>query len=67
MSLALALDLGTTSIAAAAVAADGRLVANVQLPNDAAVGGLPPGHAEQDPLRIREIACEVLRRLAAED
>jgi sugar (pentulose or hexulose) kinase len=66
MSLALALDLGTTSIAAAAVAADGRLVAHVQLPNDAAVAGLPPGHAEQDPRRIREIACEVLRRLAAE-
>ncbi|MGE5192723.1 MAG: sedoheptulokinase, partial [Deltaproteobacteria bacterium] len=65
MSLALALDLGTTSIAAAAVAADGRLVSHVQLPNDAAVAGLPPGHAEQDPLRIREIACEVLRRLAA--
>ncbi len=66
MSLALALDLGTTSIAAAAVAADGRLAAHVQLPNDAAVAELPPGHVEQDPRRIREIACEVLRRLAAE-
>ncbi len=64
MPLALALDLGTTSIAAVAVAADGRLVAHVQLPNDSAVGGLPAGHAEQNPLRIRELAGAVLRRLA---
>jgi sedoheptulokinase len=65
MALALALDLGTTSIAAAAVAADGRLVAHVQMPNDATVAGLPAGHAEQDPRRIREIAGDVLRRLTA--
>src|SRR5258708_21325503 len=65
MSLALALDLGTTSIAAVAVAPDGQLTAHVQLPNDAAVPGLPPGHAEQNPLRIREIAWDALRRLAA--
>ncbi len=65
MPLALALDLGTTSIAAVAVAEDGRLVAHVQLPNDAGVTGLTAGHAEQTPLRIRQIACEVLRRLAA--
>jgi sugar (pentulose or hexulose) kinase len=63
MSLALALDLGTTTIAAAAVAADGRLVAHVQLPNDAAVAGLPPGYAEQKPQRIQEVACGVLRKL----
>jgi sugar (pentulose or hexulose) kinase len=66
MPLALALDLGTTSIAAVAVDAAGRLAAHAQLPNDAAVAGLPPAHAEQNPLRIREIACEVLRQLAAE-
>jgi len=65
MPLALALDLGTTSIAAVAVAEDGRLVAHVQSPNDTAIAGLPAGHAEQNPPRIREIACDVLRRLAA--
>ena len=65
MSLALALDLGTTSIAAVAVDDEGRLVAHVQLPNDAAVAGLPAGYAEQNPLRIREVACDVLRKLAA--
>src|SRR5579872_4299769 len=65
MALALALDLGTTSIAAVAVADDGRLVAHVQLPNDAAVAGLAPGHAEQNPRRVREVASDVLQRLAA--
>jgi sugar (pentulose or hexulose) kinase len=64
MPLALALDLGTTSIAAAAVAADGNLVAHVQEPNDSAIAGLPAGHAEQDPLRITQIARDVLRRLS---
>ena len=64
MPLALALDLGTTSIAAAAVAEDGRLAAHIQEPNDSAISGLPAGYAEQDPLRIRQIACRVLRRLA---
>jgi hypothetical protein len=29
------------------------------LPNTAAIAGLPPGQAEQNPLRIREVACEV--------
>ena len=66
MTLALALDLGTTSIAAAALDEQGRLAAHVQLPNDSGVSGLPAGHAEQNPLRIREIALEVLKRLAAE-
>lgn len=66
MALALALDLGTTSIAAVAVAEDGRLAAHVQLPNDSALPGLPPGHAEQNPVRVREIAIDVLRRLAGE-
>src|SRR5262245_2350198 len=64
MPVAVALDLGTTSIAAAAVAPDGLLVAHVQLHNDAAVAGLPAEHTEQKPLRIREIACDVLQRLA---
>src|SRR5260370_2100358 len=65
MPLALALDLGTTSIAAGAGDAAGRLAAHVQVPNDAAVAGLPPGHAEQNPVRIREIGWEILSRLAA--
>jgi sugar (pentulose or hexulose) kinase len=64
MPLALALDLGTTSIAAAAAAEDGSLVAHVQEPNDSAIAGLPTGYAEQDPRRIEQIACQVLRRLA---
>jgi hypothetical protein len=64
MSLALALDLGTTSIAAVAVDEQGRLVAHVQLPNDAAVTGLPAGYAEQNPLRIRELAWQLLQQLA---
>ena len=64
MPLALALDLGTTSIAAAAVASDGCLVAHVQEPNDSALPGLPAGHAEQDPLQICQVACDVLHRLA---
>src|SRR5207237_52429 len=64
MALALALDLGTTSIAAVAVADDGRLAAHVQLPNDASVPNLSAGHAEQDPLRIRALAIDVLRQLA---
>lgn len=64
VALALALDLGTTSIAAVAIDTEGRLVGHVQLPNDAAVPELPAGHAEQDPRRLREIACDVLRRLS---
>ncbi len=56
MSLALALDLGTTSIAAVAVDAEGRLVAHVQLPNDSGLLGQACRRdmPEQNPLRIRE-------------
>jgi sugar (pentulose or hexulose) kinase len=64
MPLALALDLGTTSISAVAVADDGRLVAHVQLPNQSGVAGLPSGCAEQDPLQLRATACGLLRQLA---
>lgn len=64
MGLALAVDLGTTSIAAVAVNRDGQLVGKVVLPNDAAVPELPAGHSEQDPLRLRAIAVESLRQLA---
>jgi sugar (pentulose or hexulose) kinase len=63
MALALALDLGTTSIAAVAIDVDGRLAAQVQLPNDSAAAGVSAGQAEQNPLRLREIACDALSRL----
>lgn len=65
MPLALALDLGTTSIAAMAIDSQGRIVAKVQLPNTAAVTDLPRGYAEQDPTVLRELAWTALRRLAA--
>ena len=64
MLLSLALDLGTTSIAAIAVDPDGRVVTRVQRPNTATLSGLPAGHAEQDPRTIRTIVVEVLSELA---
>lgn len=64
MPLALALDLGTTSIAAAAVNRKGKLVGVVRRPNDAGVLGLGADAAEQDPHRLREIAFAVLKELA---
>lgn len=64
MSLAFALDLGTTSLSAVAVARDGTVVARLNRPNPAHVTGLPTGHAEQDPVRLREAAFDVLRELA---
>ena len=64
MLLSLALDLGTTSIAAIAVDPDGRVVTRVQRPNTATLPDLPAGHAEQDPQTIRTIVAEVLSELA---
>lgn len=64
MDLALGLDLGTTSLAAVAVDGDGRVVRRARAANDAAVGDLPPGRAEQDPARLRELAVRVLAELA---
>jgi sugar (pentulose or hexulose) kinase len=64
MKLSLALDLGTTSIAAIAVDLDGRIVCSVQSPNTARVPDLPAGHAEQDPEEICRIVVEVLSELA---
>ena len=64
MLLSLALDLGTSSIAAIAVDPDGRIVSSVERPNSATLSDLPAGHAEQDPLRIRRIVVEVLSQLA---
>ena len=64
MALALALDLGTTSISAVAATPEGRLDGKVVLPNDTSVTGLPSGRAEQNPRRLHEIAVESLRQLA---
>jgi len=64
MLLSLALDLGTTSIAAIAVDPDGHVVSSVQRANTATLPDLPSGHAEQDPQRIRDIIVDVLSELA---
>ncbi|MEX0703004.1 MAG: FGGY family carbohydrate kinase [Planctomycetales bacterium] len=64
MSVAVGLDIGTTSISAASVSRDGGVTA-VSRSNDASVGGRPAGCAEQNPRRLREIAIEVLRELAS--
>ncbi len=63
MLLSLAVDLGTTSIAAIAVSGDGRIVTSVEAPNTASLAGRPRNHAEQDPTKIRDIAAGVLREL----
>ena len=64
MLLSLALDLGTSSIAAIAVDPAGQIVARVQRPNTATLSGLPVGHAEQDPAQILGIIVDVLSELA---
>jgi len=66
MSLALGLDLGTTSISAIAVDDSGRVVASVTRNHAADVADLPAGHAEQEPATIRQVAFSVLRELTAE-
>ncbi|HEX6985009.1 MAG TPA: FGGY family carbohydrate kinase, partial [Planctomycetaceae bacterium] len=65
MPVALGLDFGTTSISAAAVAEDGRLVDRVTRPHRADVAGLPPGHAEQSPDLLLRTALDALAELAA--
>lgn len=66
MPLALSLDLGTTSIGAIAINTDGAVVRQVRLPNDSALSGLPSGCAEQSPARLRTLAIDALRQLAAQ-
>ena len=66
MLLSLALDLGTSSIAAIAVDPDGQIVTRVQRPNTATRLGLPSGHAEQDPAHILGIIVDVLSELACD-
>lgn len=64
MQLALALDIGTTSISAVAVDRDGEVRARIQRPNPAHRSGLPAGHAEQEPSLLLEAAIEALGALA---
>ena len=63
MDLALALDIGTTSLGAVAVDREGRMQARVQQANPAHRRGLPAGHAEQDPVRVLDAAFETLHAL----
>lgn len=65
MPITLGLDFGTTSISAAAVAEDGRLVARGTKTHRADVAGLPPGRAEQSPQLLLKAACELLTEVAA--
>jgi sugar (pentulose or hexulose) kinase len=61
---ALGLDLGTTSVSAVAIDADGRLLHAVTKHHHADVPDLPAGWAEQDPQVIRRTAEDVLRALS---
>jgi sugar (pentulose or hexulose) kinase len=65
MSLAFALDLGTTSLSAVAVSRDGRVVARLNRPNPAHRTGLAAGRAEQDPHALRSAAFAILKELVA--
>lgn len=67
MPLLVALDLGTSKLSALALELDGLVPQAVAaLPNDADLTGRPPGVHEQDPIRIRDQAWALLRRLLAE-
>ena len=61
--IAIGLDLGTTSISAAAIGEDGRLVGSVARAHRADVAGLPGGHAEQSQDTIFRAAVEALAEL----
>lgn len=65
MSAVLGLDLGTTSISAVAVDASGQVLKTLTCHHAADVAGLPPGHAEQDPVVLRQMAWQVLRELTS--
>jgi len=64
-NVVLGLDIGTTTICGVAVTSSGEILTSVEKPNDSVVAGLPTGRVEQDPIRIRERAAEVLRGLTA--
>ena len=65
LPVSLGLDLGTTSLSAVAVDAEGRLVAAVTRNHQADVTGLPAGWAEQEPAAMLTAAQAVLRELTA--
>ena len=65
MAHVIAIDIGTTKLCGAAVDEGGCLLAVASRPNDAAIAGLPDGWHEQDPQRIRGLACDILRELAS--
>lgn len=66
MPVSLGLDLGTTSISALAVNDNGTVVARSSCNHDAAIRGLPAGHAEQDPQVFVEAAIKVLRDVSGQ-
>lgn len=59
-------DIGTTSVAAVAVAADGTLVASASVPHQADVPGLGDGVDEQDPAKLLAAARAALAAVAAD-
>lgn len=59
------LDFGTTSVSAAAVAEDGRLVARGTRSHRADIAGLRTGRAEQSPVALLETGIELLREVMA--
>ncbi len=63
MEVFIGLDIGTSKLSAVALDAAGELVATVFRTNDADVSGLPPGHHEQAPRRIWELALDLLAEL----
>ena len=65
-NIIIALDIGTTKIAATAVEGPGgKLLSVVAAPNSTGVGGLPSGAHEQEADGIAEICFALLRQLTA--
>ena len=60
------IDIGTTTVAAVAVVADGTLVTSVSVPHHADVPGLGVGVDEQDPAKLLAAAQEALAKVGAD-
>lgn len=60
------LDIGTTSVSGVAVAPGGEIEAIATVAHEAAVSGLPAGHAEQSAQRLRGAAFRCLREISGE-